>query len=57
MSMQQQLTEDQLDAIYKYLSISYDDMSDDEKMTWTILLAINDPEFDDVAEDDNEDTN
>jgi hypothetical protein len=45
---QQQLTEEQLDAIYKYLSISYEDMSDDEQKMWTLLLAIFDSEFDDV---------
>lgn len=52
---QQQLTDEQLDAIYKYLSISYDDMNNEEKKMWTLLLSIYDPEFDDdqLEEDDN----
>lgn len=47
MPMQQQLTEEQLDAIYKYLTISYDGMTDEEQKMWTLLLALYDPEFDD----------
>jgi len=53
MSMQQQqITEEQLDAIYKYLSISFDEMNDEEKKMWTLLLAIYDPEFDDDKDED-----
>ena len=53
MSMQQQqITEEQLDAIYKYLSISFDEMNDEEKKMWTLLLAIYDPEFDDDGEEE-----
>lgn len=56
MSMQQQhqITEEQLDAIYKYLAISYDGMSDKEQKMWTLLLAMFDPEFDDDYEYENE---
>lgn len=56
MSMQQQhqITEEQLDAIYKYLTISYDGMSDKEQKMWTLLLAMFDPEFDDDDEYENE---
>ena len=51
MSMQQrQPTEEELDAIYKYLSLSFNEMSDEEKKMWTLLLAIYDPEFDDDDE-------
>jgi len=42
---QMQLTEDQLDAIYVYLSISFDEMNEDEKKMWTALLSLYDPEF------------
>jgi hypothetical protein len=55
MQQQQKITEDQLDAIYKYLSISFDDMTDEEQKMWTLLLSIHDPEFDDdqLSEEDN----
>ena len=56
MSMQQQqLTDQQLDAIYKYLAISYDEMTKDEQKMWTLLLAMHDPEFDDdeIEKEDN----
>lgn len=54
MSMQQQQlpTEKELDAIYKYLSISYDNMTDDEQKMWTLILTELDPEFDDIGEED-----
>ena len=56
MSMQQQHqpTEQELDAIYKYLSIAYESMSNEEQKMWTAILMQNDPEFDDVAQDDEE---
>ena len=55
MSMQQQPTEQELDAIYKYLSIAFDDMKEDEKLLWTSLLMEFDPEFDDdIDEEDDE---
>jgi hypothetical protein len=51
MSMQQQqLPEKELDAIYKYLSICYDEMTEDEKKMWVLLLSIHDPDFDDDDE-------
>jgi hypothetical protein len=42
-----QITEKELDAIYKYLSISFDDMNEEEQKMWTLLLSLCDPEFDD----------
>ena len=54
---QNNISEDQLDAIYKYLSISFDEMSDTEQKMWTLLLAMHDPEFDDIQEEYDEDTN
>lgn len=42
-----EISEDQLDAIYKYLSISFENMEEGEKRMWTLLLMIADPEFDD----------
>jgi len=53
MSMQQkQLTENELDAIYKYLSLMYENMNDQEKLLWTSILSQYDPEFDDIGDDD-----
>jgi hypothetical protein len=51
---QQKITEDELDAIYKYLSISFDEMSNEERKMWTLILSICDPEFDDIDDEDNE---
>jgi hypothetical protein len=51
MQQQQKISEDQLDAIYKYLSISFDEMTDEEQKMWTLLLSIHDPEFDDIEND------
>lgn len=54
MSMQQEkISEDQLNAIYKYLSISYDEMTEDEQKMWVLLLSLHDPEFEDSGEEDN----
>jgi len=54
MSMQQdKLSKNQLDAIYNYLTISYDDMSEDEQKMWVLLLSIHDPEFEDTGEEEN----
>ena len=51
MSMQQEnLSETQINAIYKYLSISYDEMNEDEQKMWVLLLSLYDPEFDDIDE-------
>jgi hypothetical protein len=54
MQQQEHITEDQLDAIYKYLSLFYDEMKDEEQKMWTLLLSIHDAEFDNY-DDDNED--
>lgn len=40
-----QLTEQELDALYLYLDMYMDDMSDEEKIFWTQLLEKIDPEF------------
>ena len=41
------ITEEELEAIYQYLSICYDDMEEDEKLMWTKILMEVDPEFND----------
>ena len=51
MSMQQNnLTEDQLDSIYSYLSIAFDEMKEDEQKMWVLLLSLYDPEFNEDEE-------
>lgn len=49
-----EISEDQLDAIYKYLSISFENMDEEEKRMWTLILMIADPEFDDDSEDEDD---
>jgi hypothetical protein len=39
------LTEEQLQAIYVYLSMNYDEMTVDEKLYWNIALEKLDPEY------------
>ena len=45
MENNKKITEEELDAIYQYLSISFDEMEEDEKMLWTKILMEMDPEF------------
>jgi len=39
------ITEDQLEALYIYLSLNYNNMKDDEKMAWYELMKQIDKEF------------
>ena len=41
----QQLTNEDIDAIYKYLFVAYDTMDEEEKMFWATILAEYDEEF------------
>lgn len=40
-----QITEEQLEALYIYLSLNYNSMKDDEKMVWYELMKQIDKEF------------
>jgi hypothetical protein len=39
------ITEDQLEALYIYLSLNYNNMKDDEKIVWYELMKQIDKEF------------
>jgi hypothetical protein len=39
------ITEDDIDSIYKYLSIEFERMEDSEKLTWIKLMEIIDKEY------------
>lgn len=39
------ITEEQLEALYIYLSLNYNNMKDDEKMVWYELMKQIDKEF------------
>lgn len=54
MQQQQTITEEQLDAIYKYLAITYDQMDDKDQKFWTALLMEHDPDFDDIEIEEND---
>ena len=43
-----QLTEDELQGIYLYLSMYYEQMTQEQKDTWIILMNELDPEFNDI---------
>ena len=40
-----QITEEQLEALYIYLSLNYNNMKDEEKMVWYELMKQIDKEF------------
>jgi hypothetical protein len=40
-----ELTEDQIQAIYIYLAMQYDEMQDSEKLYWNYIMEKIDPEY------------
>ena len=40
-----ELTEDQIQAIYIYLALHYDEMSDEDKLYWNFIMEKIDPEY------------
>jgi hypothetical protein len=40
-----ELTEEQIQAIYIYLAIHYDEMQDSEKLYWNYIMEKIDPEY------------
>jgi len=50
--LEKKLTQQELDAIYMFLSISFSDMDDNERLYWTAILMENDPDFDDDEDDE-----
>lgn len=42
-----EITEEQLQALYIYLSMNYDNMKEDEKLLWYEVMKKIDKEFDD----------
>lgn len=55
--LEKKLTEQELDALYMFLSISFSEMDENEKIYWTAILMENDPDFDDDVDiEDNYDT-
>ena len=41
-----QLTEEELQGVYMYLSMHYEELTEEEKKNWTLLMKELDPEFD-----------
>jgi len=48
---EKQPTEEEIDAVYKYIALTIDEMSDDEQLLWLEILEKIDPEFN-LEEDD-----
>jgi hypothetical protein len=44
---QSKITEEQLESLYVYLSMTYDTMTDDEKQAWYYIMKKIDSEFQD----------
>ena len=47
-----ELTEEELQGLYMYLSMHYEELTEEEKKNWTLIMMELDPEFDDYEEDD-----
>ena len=47
----QELTEEELQGIYMYLSMHYEQMTQEEKNTWIVLMNQFDPEFNNFEDD------
>jgi len=45
------ITEEELQALYVYLSIQFDSMNDQQKLLWIETMKSLDPEFDDYEKD------
>jgi hypothetical protein len=48
----QQLTDDELQGIYLYLSMYYEQMTQEEKNTWIMLMNELDPEFNNIEDEE-----
>jgi succinate dehydrogenase flavin-adding protein (antitoxin of CptAB toxin-antitoxin module) len=46
------MTEEEIDSVYKYLSIFYDELSQEDLEYWIAILEENDPDFYTDTEDD-----
>ena len=46
------LTEEELQGLYMYLSMNYEGMSNEEKKYWYQLMNELDPEYNNIEEDD-----
>jgi hypothetical protein len=45
------LTQGEIQALYVYLSMQFENMTDDQKALWIETMKTLDPEFDDYEED------
>jgi hypothetical protein len=45
------ITEEELQALYVYLSIQFDSMNDQQKLLWIETMKTLDPEFEDYEKD------
>ena len=45
------ITEEELQALYVYLSIQFESMNDQQKLLWIETMKSLDPEFDDYEKD------
>jgi hypothetical protein len=47
----QDLTKEEIQALYVYLSMQFENMSDQQKLLWIETMKSLDPEFDDYEKD------
>jgi len=49
--IKQQLTEEELQGLYAYLSMHFKELTEEQKLLWANMMKELDPEFDDYEED------
>jgi len=50
-TIKQQLTEEELQGLYAYLSMHFKELTGEQKLLWANMMKELDPEFDDYEED------
>ena len=47
----QQLTKEELQGLYMYLNMHYEELTSEEKKNWSLIMKTLDPEFEDYEND------
>jgi arsenate reductase-like glutaredoxin family protein len=50
-TIKQQLTEEELQGLYAYLSMHFKELTEEQKLLWANMMKELDPEFDDYEKD------
>ena len=50
-TIKQQLTEEELQGLYAYLSMHFKELTEEQKLSWANMMKELDPEFEDYEKD------